>query len=56
MKCKKCDGPAKGFKCDLCGAEAPQHVETHNCGGAHCMPKCAGCSQAEVLCRCNKVA
>lgn len=52
MKCKTCSGPTEGYKCDKCGMEAARHVEAHKCGSKHCMPKCAGCGQAEVLCRC----
>lgn len=52
--CRLCGGPTKGFKCDACGAESPVHVETHGCGGPHCMPKCAGCYEAEALCECGQ--
>lgn len=51
-KCAKCDGGVSGYKCDVCGAEADQHDEKHDCGGDHCVPKCAGCSQAETKCAC----
>lgn len=50
--CDQCGGATKGFKCDVCGAESAVHVEAHGCGGAHCMPKCAGCYEAVVLCEC----
>ena len=50
--CTKCGGPTEGYKCDLCGAESAVHVETHRCGGPHCMPKCERCEEAEVLCTC----
>lgn len=53
VHCRRCAGPAKGYKCDVCGAESPVHVETHGCGGSHCMPKCAGCYEAEALCECD---
>jgi len=52
MNCKKCGGAAVGWKCDMCGAEATEHVETHKCGGSHCMPKCEPCGEAEGLCKC----
>lgn len=51
--CARCGGATKGFKCDVCGAESPVHVESHTCGGRHCMPKCAGCYEAEILCECE---
>ena len=51
--CRTCGGKTKGWKCDICGAEASRHVETHGCGGSHCMPKCAKCGQAEVKCTCK---
>ncbi len=50
--CQRCDGPTEGYKCDVCGAESPVHVETHRCGGAHCMQKCERCEEAEALCTC----
>ena len=52
MNCKKCGGPTEGYKCDVCGEESEAHVESHKCGGAHCMPKCAACGQAEAKCTC----
>ena len=52
--CRHCGGPTKAFKCDVCGAESPVHVKTHGCGGPHCMPKCAGCYEAEALCECER--
>lgn len=54
--CKTCGGRTQGYKCDVCGAESPVHVESHRCGGPHCMPKCGGCYEAEALCECEKVA
>jgi len=53
MNCKKCEGPTSGYKCDICGEESVAHVETHTHGGAHCMPKCTGCNEAEVKCSCK---
>ncbi len=52
-KCTKCSGPTEGFKCDICGVEAEVHVEDHECGGEHCMPKCKGCGEAQVKCTCS---
>ena len=52
IKCKTCEGPAEGYKCDECGAESKMHDPNHECGGEHCMPKCAGCEEAEELCMC----
>ncbi|HEY4489867.1 MAG TPA: hypothetical protein VJC12_01260 [Candidatus Paceibacterota bacterium] len=56
MKCAKCQGEAKGYKCAICGAESENHDESHVHGDPashrHCMPKCASCSQAEVHCTC----
>ncbi len=52
-KCIKCGGPTEGFKCDTCGAEAKVHMEDHECGGEHCMPKCKGCGEAQVKCTCS---
>lgn len=51
-KCKTCNGKTAGFKCDICGVEAKKHDQNHGCGGEHCMPKCAGCDEAEVNCSC----
>lgn len=53
VRCRTCSGATQGYKCDVCGAESPVHVEEHRCGGPHCMPKCAGCYEAEVLCECE---
>lgn len=53
VTCMKCKGPTKGYKCDVCGAVSAVHVETHGCGGAHCMPMCAECYEAEALCTCQ---
>jgi len=50
--CRTCQGETKGYKCDVCGSESPVHVETHRCGGKHCVPKCAGCYEAEANCTC----
>ncbi|QQG39695.1 MAG: hypothetical protein HYS81_04990 [Candidatus Aenigmatarchaeota archaeon] len=50
--CKKCGVPARGFKCDMCGAETPVHDANHSCGARHLMPKCSTCNKAEVLCGC----
>ena len=50
--CRICQGETKGYKCDVCGAESAIHVEAHRCGGAHCVPKCAGCYEAEASCTC----
>lgn len=52
VRCHHCAGPTAGYRCDVCGAESPVHVESHGCGGPHCMPKCAGCYEAEALCEC----
>ncbi|MEY4747738.1 MAG: hypothetical protein RLZZ416_787 [Candidatus Parcubacteria bacterium] len=52
MNCKKCGGPADGHKCDVCGEESEAHVDTHKCGGEHCVPKCAACKEAETKCTC----
>lgn len=47
---------AKGYKCSICGAESDMHDEHHQHGeppsDRHCMPKCAGCGQAEDHCPC----
>jgi len=51
-KCVKCHGTTSGYKCDTCGAESHEHDDHHGCGGDHCMPKCAACSQAEAECSC----
>lgn len=59
MKCAKCNGPAKDWKCAIDGAEASQHDPQHVHGvppsDRQCMPKCEACSQAESLCTCAKV-
>lgn len=55
VRCRHCGGATVGYKCDVCGAESPVHVEAHRCGGAHCMPKCVGCDEAEALCECERV-
>lgn len=52
MPCSKCSGETEGYKCDVCGSESDEHIESHSCGGEHCMPKCAGCEQSQVLCTC----
>ncbi len=52
MGCKKCGVKTNGYKCDICGAVASKHIESHGCGGEHCMAMCAGCEEAEVKCRC----
>jgi hypothetical protein len=64
MPCIKCGKETQGYKCDVCGAEAEQHVGTHGLnedgspmadhprGADHCMPKCVGCDQAEANCTC----
>ena len=52
MNCKKCEGPTDGYKCDMCGEESLARVETHACGGSHCVPKCKKCSEAESKCTC----
>lgn len=54
MACKVCKGPTQGYKCDMCGEESPMHKDDHECGSAHCMPKCGGCNQAETQCSCQK--
>ena len=51
-ECRTCKGQTKGFKCDVCGAESPVHVESHRCGGEHCIPKCTACYEAETNCTC----
>lgn len=51
-KCKKCEGPVEGYKCDMCGAEAAEHDANHACGSDHCMHKCSGCNEAEAKCGC----
>ena len=45
----------EGYKCDMCGAESKEHDENHSCGGAHCMPKCAMCNEAETKCSCATI-
>ena len=52
MECSICQGPTDGYKCDMCGAEFEHHDSGHECGGDHCMPKCAGCDEAQVNCIC----
>lgn len=52
MNCKKCGEATEGYKCDVCGEESKTHVETHHCGGEHCVPKCAACGEAETKCTC----
>ena len=54
-ECKTCGGATKGFKCDICGSISDAHVETHRCGGEHCVPMCAECEQAETKCECGKI-
>jgi len=51
-ECKKCKKEVSGFKCDICGSESDTHVDNHECGGDHCMPKCTGCGEAEAKCSC----
>ena len=51
-KCSKCGGETEGYKCDVCNAEATTHDENHTCGSDHCMPKCKGCTEAQVKCSC----
>ena len=57
MKCAKCGMECDGWKCAICGAEDSQHDDKHVHGeppsSRHCMPKCKGCSQAEVHCTCK---
>ena len=53
LKCSKCNGNTSGYKCDMCDEEAEKHDDNHSCGGDHCMPKCAGCSQAQTKCSCK---
>ncbi len=52
-KCTKCGGGTSGYKCDMCDAESAEHDPNHACGADHCMPKCAGCSQAASKCSCQ---
>ena len=52
MKCVKCQGPASGWKCDVCGEESEEHNKDHGHGADHCMKKCVKCSEAEVKCTC----
>lgn len=54
-KCVKCGKDTSGYKCDVCGAEAEEHDANHECGAEHCMPKCVGCSEAQVKCSCEPV-
>jgi len=51
--CKICGGETNSYKCDMCGEESITHDENHGCGGEHCMPKCAGCNEAEIKCTCT---
>lgn len=53
-RCIKCDGPTKGYKCDICGEESVSHDPNHEHGGDHHMPRCQECKEAEVDCRCRK--
>jgi recombinational DNA repair protein RecR len=52
--CAKCGGAADGWKCAICGSEAREHDAGHLHVGSdrYCTLKCAGCSQADVLCTC----
>ena len=52
MGCGKCGGATKEWKCDVCGAISDEHVESHSCGGEHCVQMCAACSEAETNCKC----
>jgi len=52
MECSTCQGGIDGYKCDTCGAESVEHDPDHECGSEHCMPKCAGCGEAQVNCSC----
>lgn len=56
MHCKKCGGPAEGYKCDVCGEESPQHDNGHRCGGDHCVAKCNNCGESETKCTCPATA
>ena len=52
-QCKTCGGATEGYKCDTCGEESSVHVESHRCGGEHCVPKCTSCKEAETKCTCG---
>ncbi len=56
--CKKCSGPADGYKCDKCGATANAHDPNHSdpaigCTGENCVAKCTSCTEAETNCTCK---
>lgn len=53
-KCQNCENETKGYKCDMCNAEADNHDASHQCGSDHCMPKCTGCNEAEAKCPCGQ--
>ncbi len=53
MGCTKCGGETEGWKCDICGSLAEEHVDNHECGGEHCIPKCKDCQEAESKCTCS---
>ena len=52
MKCKTCNGPTMGYKCEVCGDTSKKHDPKHSCGGKHCMSMCAHCKHAEAKCTC----
>ena len=51
-QCTNCTNETAGYKCDMCGSEAENHVADHSCGGERCMPKCTGCNEAQSKCTC----
>ena len=54
MKCVKCNGECKGWKCAVCQAESTEHNPNHQHAESdrYCTMKCEECQQADVLCTC----
>lgn len=53
MECAKCQGEVEGYKCAVCGFESDEEDSDHlHDGRCHHFPKCAGCSECEVHCKC----
>jgi len=51
--CSKCGGDTMGFICADCGQEYEIHNSSHEHGADKVVPKCVGCSEAEVHCICH---
>ena len=54
LLCARCGGPADGWKCAICGAEARKHDQRHLHVGSdrYCTLRCAKCGLADVYCTC----